>query len=409
MRAPALLVFILLIMNLGLAAQAGQLGQLGQLGQTGQLGLDPSLQVYKHRKYEWIHPAPEPQPIKPPSQQFYTIRPEFSERQWLWINAHWRDRAIYILVDRNGNVWIVGYGHYPKETKVKRAIDISMVDPGEPNAIPPPECGVYNTTAPAEAGFYVQLSGQVGGLAGLTLDWYVLNNTFAYVTWYDGFEYHNLTWYNVSEVSLAAGWSAQAPQDCQSPPQQNVITFTAQDPNDFPVRFGVYPASAIQNSLPDQPGTYYFILWEKIVFKRKVVNVTTIYRVLFIQVQINENANPPRNPIARALWSVGNWLKRGLEALAGKLVQAFNAILPDQIKQLASDVWQFFNVVLDVFKTGVSYLGQFSDFFKILVIFMPIVIIAIAVYDPFLVPSFFLWVLDIMRKTVSLIRALLPI
>lgn len=103
------------------------------------------------------------------------------------------------------------------------------------------------------------------------------------------------------------------------------------------------------------------------------------------------------------------WLGEKLKGIGRAIVKAFEAILPDQLKQFLSGLWQVLNTVADFFYSLITYLPQFGEFFKLLAVLVPVIVVAISIYDPFLVPDFLMWLLDQVRKVVAFIRSLLPI
>jgi hypothetical protein len=357
------------------------------------------------------------------------IQPNLTSSQLAWIRQHWNDNKVYYIVDKNGNIWKTGHGYYPRATWTVSIIPLrdklSMTELANAaghvlsfdiySEYQPEKCTYYNFSI----GGYkpiVFVPGSNGGTVGQQVDWWVGKNTYwqESVLDDDGYPVYNITIDNVDDINntidVTLFWTKNSityTSECEVPPGTNYISVSL-DRNSYAFNTSLGPAIAIQHQLPDEADTYYFVYVVKFTV---VVNSTkyNLTRVYYTKTIISDGNAPPQNPIARALWSISRYIKKSLTGLGKSIVNALKAVMPEQLKQLLSDVWQFFNTVYNIFDSALSALSEFADFFKLLAILIPAIAAVIAVHDPFLVPEFFMWLFDMMRKVVSFIRSLLPI
>lgn len=360
------------------------------------------------------------------------VEPALSERQQAFVAAHWRDDKVYYVIDKNRNIWAVGRGRYPLPTWTEEIVPLrqrlslsELRSAGEPALLfalagqyPPQACKYYNTSAVVVKPV-VFVSGQIGGAPEQAVEWVIGKNKYykESVIDEDGFSVYNLTVDNVDDVNhtikFAAFWTdrqIEYTSDCSVPSGYGYVSIDIDNSTYQFVVDGLGPALAADAVLPSSEGDYTFV-W--MVEFTVVVNGSefTVKRVYYTAgASVQEPAeSPPRNPIARAVWHAAQYIKRALAGIARMFVNALRAVLPDQLEQLLSDAWRFFETILDVFKRAVTWLPSFADFFKLFGVMTPLIVIAIAIYDPFLVPQFFVSVFDWLRKVVSFIRSLLPI
>ncbi len=323
-----------------------------------------------------------------------TVRPNFTEQQWEWINQHWRDQAVYVIADQNGVLWRVGMGYYPRETNVTVTIykgSFCIVVNGTASASPPP----------------IGQAGATGGVGGTPVTWFIFNNTASYY------------WSHFPQLTIekaTAGWSTTVPS-CYGWTPLDAISFPI-SPNVWSFRYsGLGPAFSVDVSLPSvrQDASVYFV-WEL----RGWYNGTAWNegpREAFVYIWYDDvvlyAGEGPRNPVAKALYAVFSRLEEALSTAlraAGEyILDALRAVLPDELEALLADLWNVFNILLDVFAAAVAWLPHFTDYIGLLAALVPVLAAVVLVSNPLAVVEFFVRLLDYMRRIVEFIRSLLPI
>jgi len=311
------------------------------------------------------------------------IYPHFSEKQWAWIRAHYRDRALYIIIDENGRAWAVGAGRFPRPILPDNIIIY------DPRPTLPPSCVIENITGTIMIIVFV---GQTGGVQSQSVDWFVGANMY----WNE----NSYNWSKIEKIEYYIGWRDSAPS-CSD----YIIKYSISGGGrrteimSYDFRYGEFNVTSIETNLPDASGTYYFTIVVKAVLNT-TAGKYNIVRIYYEQVSISEGGSS--NPIARAIRHALSWLFSKLEAL-------LDALLPEQLKQLLSSVWQAFMAFLDIFKSAISMIPQLADFFKLFALFIPLLLIIVVIYNPLLVPEFVSDMIEFMRRIVAFIRALLPV
>lgn len=309
------------------------------------------------------------------------VVPNFTTQEWQEI-LELKDADNYTtVIDDSGNAWLVGRGKQPEPgwstaiIPLRKSLSLAELALKDNNRLlldvyqqyPPEPCTYYNLSQ-VGVPTLAFLTGTIGGTAGTIVDWWVGKNKYwsEDVLDYDGWTVYTMKPENITDIELTAYWTQNSitpKSDCSVPYGVNTLSITL-NKNTYQWNSSLGPTIAVQNTLPEDPGDYYFVMYEK---ARVDLNGTTytITRIYYSRVTIGDGSTPPDNAIARAIWNAVNYVKRGLSSLADKIVAGLKTIansildlLPDWLRSIFESSWNIissfapglFNLITDLFR-----------------------------------------------------------
>ncbi len=211
-----------------------------------------------------------------------------------------------------------------------------------------------------------------------------------------------------AQVYVFYSWAETAPT-CDNPSGTGIIGEgqIPLSPHVWTTKYNNYPAFFYEERIPNVDSTWngYFIWGVKGVNE----NGTTYYLVYYWNVTINSASAPP-NPILGAIWGFFSWI-------GGMIVDGIKAgfmalwnLLPAEFRDFLMALWNILTGIASlVYALGGWFLEYFLPFLQLLIYLVPIMVVVVAIENPLAPLELFKWIIGLIQKIVSAIRALIPV
>ncbi|MEB3861200.1 MAG: hypothetical protein GSR84_03145 [Desulfurococcales archaeon] len=316
----------------------------------------------------------------------------------LYNNSTKRAPMILFRLGLVANIW---YSHEaPSGGDIIYRIRIENPPPWEQNNTQPETCIVDRSPR----GPPIALAGLIGGGGGQEAQWVIHENPF---NPYWGVNNTDPDLDRYYHVSIGWAWSTLEPQNCSLILRSKIETLDLGEYSwDWNYLMGNVSVDAMlyDTQLPPQPGSYYFV-WIN-VFDHNKTSRDII--VKYYNVTIGQGSGSD-NPIVRAL---RNAFRPVVSAIKSALVGALNFawdLLPREFQDLLVFLGSFLKDIIVGLVNAILQFPLVLEILKLLVVLFPAVVIAIMVYDPFMVIDLIRKLISLISQVIQAIRSALPL